>query len=65
VQHSIKLEIEAYTLNANNNPVKVDMERFDNLDVCMADRRYLRLSDFDDHFENINNDWMNKALFDA
>ena len=41
------------------------MDRFDNLDVCMTDKRYLRLVDFDDHFENINNDWMNRTLFDA
>ncbi len=28
------------------------------------DKSYLQLYDFDDHFENVNNDWRNPDLFE-
>lgn len=30
----------------------------------VMDKTYLQICDFDDHLENVNNDWRNKNLFD-
>jgi hypothetical protein len=36
---------------------------FELIEKAVYDKSYLLICDFDDHFENIDNDWMNKALF--
>ena len=60
-----KIEIEGFTLNSNSLLVKTEVNDadFELIESAVYDKSYLEICDFDDHFENISNDWMNRHLF--
>jgi hypothetical protein len=45
--------------------VKADVNDadFELIEAAVYDKSYLEICDFDDHFENIDNDWTNRHLF--
>ncbi|CDW80082.1 UNKNOWN [Stylonychia lemnae] len=64
MQQYQKMQIEGFSLNQNGSPTKCEMNEieFQIIEPYYDDKRYLQLCDFDDHFENINNDWLNRHL---
>ena len=59
-----RLEVQLFTLNAANalNKQEVDEPDYATVAHRIADRSYLKICDFDDHFDCVNNDWRNPGL---
>lgn len=44
------------------NKFPIQEPDFKTVQTLVGNKNYLLLSDFDDHFENVDNDWMNTGL---
>ena len=59
---SAKFDILAYKMNGGSLS-KTDLQKqfdFRKIEEHLDDKSYLKICDFDEHFENWENDWTNK-----
>eukprot|EP00347_Sterkiella_histriomuscorum_P001206 403372919 len=66
IQHYQKMDVQGYIVNQNNNAVLATEFKRAEFSICepyITSQKYLGFCDFDDHFENVDNDWLNRALF--
>jgi len=61
-----KLEVQLHAMSSGGlytlNKFPIQEPDFKTVQTLVGNKSYLLLSDFDDHFENVENDWMNTGL---
>lgn len=63
----MKLEVELYGMSLVGVSIKkqeISGPDYRSVQKYIEDKSYLSICDFDDHFEDVDNDWTNRGLFE-